>query len=95
MAISNSPACDSDPGHLTTPVHLPINEVAIGAVVAGVEGAEPLALPVGGHSAANLSSLILSYQPPSSYLVCGGPSQLRVVAIGGGKLEWFHLRIFL
>ena len=61
MAISNSPAYDSDPGHLTTPVHLPIDEVAIGTVVAGVEGAEPLALPVGGHSAANLSSLILSY----------------------------------
>ena len=64
MAISSSPACDSDPGHLTTPVHLPIDEVAIGAVVAGVEGAEPLALPVGGHSAANLGSLILSYQSP-------------------------------
>jgi len=57
-------------------VHFSIDEVTIWSIVAGVQCAEPFALPVGCSTTSNL--------------LCIGPNQLGVVSIGGSKLEWFY-----
>ena len=54
-------------------VHLSPDEVPVRSVVAGVEGGEPLALPVAGR--------------PAPDLVRVSPDQLRVVTGRGAELE--------
>ena len=61
-------------------VHLAPDEVAVGAVVTGVERGEPLAVPVGGRAAAHLGGLSphhLNIIPNSSIHTQHGESKLK------------------
>ena len=62
---------------LTLGVHLASDKVTIGPVVAGVEGGEPLPVPVAGGSAAHLVRL--------------GPDGLGEVAGGAAEPEGLHV----
>ena len=66
-------------------VHLSSDKVTIGPVVAGVEGGEPLPVPVAGGSAAHLVRL----RPDGLGEVAGGAAELEGLHVGGR--EELHL----